>query len=55
MKKQRAIHTYPNESLSFLNEYLSDGWTVVSTTAYRPSNDRAFGTILVIIEKNDSN
>ncbi len=55
MKKQRAIHAYPNDNLSALNEYLSEGWTIVSTTAYHPSNDRAFGTILVIIEKNDSN
>lgn len=54
MKQQRAIHTTPGDKRKLM-DYLNEGWTVVSVTAYRPScsNNDDLGTMLVIIEKEN--
>jgi len=59
MKRQRAIHIFPNKGIDILNDLLDDKWLVCSTTPYRPSVSTAIhddidrGTILVILEKGE--
>lgn len=57
---QVAIHVNPYNGLGSLNDYLGQGYKVVSVTAYRPAvscaiHDEALqGYMLVIIEKEDT-